>query len=79
MISKAVEHACNALTEVMAAVPGAKLIVICDDEREEIGWAFAQAGLKTELYTRLIVLKTEPTAFRRELPPFLRESLVSGN
>lgn len=78
MMSKAVEYACNALTEVMGAVSGERLIVVCDDEREEVGWAFAQAGLKTELYTRLIVLKTEPAAFRRELPPSLVESLVSG-
>ncbi len=78
MISGAVEHACNALSEVMAATSGEKLIVICDDEREGVGWTFAEAGLKTELYTRLLVLKTEPTTFRRELPQFLVESLVAG-
>ncbi len=77
-MSEIVEYACNALTEVMAAVAGEKLIVVADDVREEIGWAFAQAGLKAGLYTRLILLDTVPEAFRRELSPLLVESLVAG-
>jgi len=78
MTSRAVEYACNALTEVMSAVPGEKLIVVCDDLKEKVGWTFAQAGLKVGLYARIITLKTEPKSFRREPPPFLVESLVSG-
>lgn len=76
--AKSIEYASNALKEVMKAFQGEKLTVVCDDIKEDIGWVFAQAGLKTGLNTRIISLRTDPKTFREELPAFLVESLISS-
>jgi len=70
------QFACNALREVMDAMPGEHLLVVCDEVKKDVGWVFAEAGLEMGLNTRLITLQT-PTFFRQDVPEFLREVFVA--
>jgi hypothetical protein len=69
------EAAKNALKYVFEAVPGERVIIICDDEREGIGLAFAQGALNLSLWTRLILLDT-PDKPRTKIPRHLLEALT---
>jgi len=73
---KAWEAARNALETVLEAVPGENIVIICDDEKKEIGQAFAEGALTMGLWTRLLVLETGKET-RKELPPHLLEVLTS--
>jgi leucyl aminopeptidase (aminopeptidase T) len=70
-----VQAARNALTNVLDAVSGEKIIVICDSEKDDIGQAFVNAGLKLGLWTRLVLL-TPGDEVRADVPAELREILV---
>ncbi len=76
---KIIEYSQNALTFVMEACSGEKLLVISDNEKKEIGQIFAYAGLEIGLYTRSISLGSEKKIFRTELSNFLKEVVVNSN
>lgn len=69
------EAAKNALEYVLEAVQGESIVIVCDDEKIEIGKAFADGALALGLWTRLITLKTSEET-RREIPPQLLEVLT---
>jgi len=69
------EAAKNALECVLEAVPGESIIIVCDDEKEKIGKAFADGALALGLWTRLMILKTSDKT-RTEVPPQLLEVLT---
>jgi len=69
------EAAKNALENVLEAVAGERIAIVCDDEKSEIGKAFADGALKLGLWTRLIVLKTGKQT-RTETPSHLLEVLT---
>lgn len=66
----------NALECVLEAKKGESIVIFCDDERMDVGKAFANGALKLGLQTRLIQLKTEPRFFRREIPQHIMEVLT---
>jgi leucyl aminopeptidase (aminopeptidase T) len=72
---KAWEAAKNALENVLDAVSGESLVIVCDEEKSEIGHAFAEGALALGLWTRLMILEAEKEA-RKEIPPQLREVLT---
>lgn len=72
---KAWEAAKNALENVLDAVSGESLVIVCDDEKRDIGQAFAQGGLRLGLWTRLLILNTGKE-MRTEIPPQLLEVLT---
>lgn len=69
------EAARNALECVLEAVPGESIVIVCDDEKKEIGKAFADGALALGLWTRLMTLKTSDKT-RTEVPPQLLEVLT---
>jgi len=69
------EAARNALECVLEAVQGESIIIACDDEKREIGKAFADGALTLGLWTRLMILETSAET-RREVPPQLLEVLT---
>ena len=68
------EAAKNALESVLEAASGEKILVTCDDEKAEIGQAFATGALAQGLWTRLLMLKTDQ--IRTEPPPELIEIIT---
>ena len=72
---KAWEAAKNALENVLDAVSGESLVIVCDEEKQEIGQAFAQGALMHGLWTRLLILNTGKE-MRTEIPPQLLEVLT---
>ncbi len=52
------EAARNALENVLEAVAGESIFIVCDDEKLEIGKAFADGALALGLWTRMTVLQT---------------------
>ncbi|MDH5449729.1 MAG: aminopeptidase [Candidatus Bathyarchaeota archaeon] len=69
------EAARNALECVLEAVPGESIVIVCDDEKKEIGEAFADGALAIGLWTRLMTLETSEET-RTEVPPQLLEVLT---
>jgi len=76
LFMRAWEAARNALEYVLEAVPGERVIIVCDDEKAEVGKAFANGALASGLWTRLITLETSEE-FRKEIPKHLLESLTA--
>ncbi len=72
---KAWKAAKNALEYVLEAVQGESIVIVCDNERMNIGKAFAKGALALGLWTRLIILET-PDETRKEIPPQLLEVLT---
>jgi leucyl aminopeptidase (aminopeptidase T) len=72
---KAWEAARNALESVLDAVTGESIIIVCDEEKSEIGQAFAEGALALGLWTRLVILDTGREV-RKEIPPRLLEILT---
>lgn len=72
---KAWEATKNALECVLEAVPGESIVIICDDEKKEIGKAFADGALALSLWTRLMILETSEET-RTEVPSNLLEVLT---
>jgi leucyl aminopeptidase (aminopeptidase T) len=64
----------NALEYVLEAIPGESIVIICDDEKKEIGKAFADGALALNLWTRLMILETSKK-MRTEAPSSLLEIL----
>ena len=71
------EAAKNALKCVLEAEKEDSIVIFCDDEKINIGEAFAAGALNLGLQTRLIILKTEPKIFREEIPKKVTEVLKS--
>jgi len=69
------EAAKNALENVLEAVAGENVVVVCDDEKREIGKAFADGAVALGLWTRLLILKTGKQV-RTEVPAHLLEVLT---
>jgi hypothetical protein len=63
----------NALDCVLGAKKGESIVIFCDHEKMETGEAFAAGALKLDLKTRLIHLKPEKKAFRKEIPQDVME------
>ena len=66
------EAAKNALENVLEAVAGESILIVCDDETMEVGKAFANGSLALGLWTRLIILQTTKKP-RTEFPERLLE------
>lgn len=73
---KAWKSARNALECVLEAIPGERIVIICDDEKTEIGKAFSEGALALGLWTRLIMLETG-RRIRKDVPKHLFE-ILSG-
>jgi len=71
---RAWEAARNALECVLEVVPGERVIIVSDDDKVEVGKAFADGALASGLWTRLITLETSGE-FRKEIPKHLLEIL----
>ena len=52
------EAAKNALENVLEAVAGESIFIVCDDEKLEVGKAFANGAMALGLWTRMMVLQT---------------------
>ena len=61
------EAARNALKFILEAIPGERVAVVFDAEKEEIAETFTKAAIHEQLWARAIVLET-PRMLRRELP-----------
>ena len=70
------EAAKNALECVLGAKKGESLVIFCDHEKLEIGNAFAAGALRLGLQARLMDLKPETKAFRKDVSPELLEILT---
>ena len=66
------EAAKNALENVLEAVAGESIFIVCDDEKMEVGKAFADGALELGLWTRMMVLQTTRKP-RIEVPARLLE------
>lgn len=69
---EASEAAKNALENVLEAVAGESIFIVCDDEKLDIGRAFANGALQLGLWTRLMILETTRKS-RTEIPAQLFE------
>jgi len=69
------EAARNALENVLEAVEGENIVIVCDEEKREIGRAFADGAMTLGLWTRLMVLKTGKQV-RTEVPVHLIEVMT---
>jgi aminopeptidase len=69
------EAAKNALENVLEASSGERILIVCDEEKTEVGEAFATGALALGLDTRLIILEKtkEP---RTEIPERLQKILT---
>ncbi len=68
------ESARNALKCVLEAVSGERIVIVCDDEKTEVGKAFSDGALALGLWTRLVLLETGKE-MRKEVPAYLLEIL----
>ena len=66
------EAAKNALENVLEARNGETIIIICDEEKAEIGEAFAKGASTLKLNTKLVILE-KPNVPRTEIPSKLQE------
>lgn len=73
---KACEAARNALENVLEAVTSESVVIVCDEEKSEVGQAFAEGALALGLWTRLVVLQTGKEV-RKEIPPLLLEIVAN--
>jgi len=69
------EAARNALENVLETVAGESIFIVCDEEKRDVGAAFAEGALAQGLWTRLMILETgkEP---RKETPSHLLKILT---
>jgi leucyl aminopeptidase (aminopeptidase T) len=65
----------NALQNVLEANEGERILVICDEEKTDIGQAFAKGALSLGLWTRLVVLEKQ-SSVRTEIPDYLQLALA---
>ena len=52
------EAAKNTLENVLEAVAGESILIVCDDKKIEVGTAFANGSLALGLWTRMTILRT---------------------
>jgi aminopeptidase len=69
------EAAKNALKNVLEASSGERILVICDEEKAEVGEAFANGALTLDLWTRLVILRKQKQ-LRTEIPDCLQRVLA---
>jgi len=69
------EAARNALEHVLEAAAGENIVIVCDEEKREIGKAFADGAIALGLWTRLMMLKTSKQV-RTQVPAQLLEVLT---
>jgi hypothetical protein len=69
------EAAKNALECVLEAEKGEGLVIFCDDEKMNVGNAFAAGSLKLGLKTHLVPLETKTKTFRKEIPKNVQKLL----
>jgi leucyl aminopeptidase (aminopeptidase T) len=69
------EAAKNALESVLEAAPSEKIAIFCDQEKTDIGEAFAKGALELGLWTRLHILKTNK--IRTQTPPEIIEIITA--
>jgi len=67
----------NALVHVLEARRGESLLIICDENKKEIGNLFAMAALDLGMWARLFLLHSDGK--REEIPSDLEEVIVSGS
>ena len=67
----------NALQCVLEAKKDESIVIFCDDEKAEIGEAFEKGAQTLQLNTKLVVLKTEPHVFRKEIPSQFQKYLTT--
>jgi len=72
---RAWEAARNALENVLDAVAGESIVIVCDDEKNDVGQAFAEGALALGLWTRIVILRTGKEV-RKEISPQLLEILT---
>ena len=65
----------NALENVLESSSGERILIICDEEKTEVGEAFATGALALGLDTRLVILQTSKKP-RTEIPAKLQEILT---
>ncbi|MGQ4833715.1 MAG: aminopeptidase [Candidatus Asgardarchaeia archaeon] len=73
-----VKAAENALTAILEAVSGEKILIIADEEKKDIADAFSKAALNLGLWTRKVLLEN-PREYRKRVPLFLKELVISNN
>ncbi len=73
---EAKEAARNALDCVLETVSGERVLIICDDEKLNVGTAFGEGALDLDVWTRLITLETSDK-LRSKIPSQLVEVLSS--
>jgi aminopeptidase len=71
---KASEAAKNALKLVLEASTNERLLVVCDEQKREIGEAFTNGALSLGMWARLVVLDKQKES-RTEIPAFLQSVL----
>jgi aminopeptidase len=64
----------NVLENVLEATSGERILIICDNEKTEVGEAFETGALSLHLDTRLVILE-KPQKPRTEIPAKLKEIL----
>ncbi len=67
----------NALTAVLEAVSGEKMLIISDFEKRDVADAFVSAAVNLGLWVRWMQLE-KTSEFRTKVPSFLREAVVSS-
>jgi len=65
----------NALENVLEAVDGERILIICDNEKTEIGEAFTTGALALGLWTRVVILEKSKEP-RTEIPERLQKILT---
>lgn len=63
----AAQAAQNALQCVLDAKEGDRIVIFCDDTRALVGEAFEKGALNLKLNTKLVLLETSRSVFRKEL------------
>ncbi len=74
VMTSAKEYAANALTAVLEAEEGERIVIFCDQEKRSIGEAFAYGAVGLGLNTRLVQLE-EPETDRTDIPCRMKEVL----
>ncbi|UCH90187.1 MAG: hypothetical protein JSV49_05995, partial [Thermoplasmata archaeon] len=69
----------NALAHVLGASTGERILIICDDDRKEIGEAFAAGALSLGLWTKMAVLPDPGRNVVRKEPDDHVKELITGS
>ncbi|MCW4016452.1 MAG: aminopeptidase [Candidatus Bathyarchaeota archaeon] len=72
---EASEAAKNALKSVLEASSNERILIVCDEEKAEVGEAFANGALDLDLWTRLVILKKQKEP-RTQIPQHLQKLLA---